>query len=126
MTRFYDSLLAKVTAWGSDREDARARMLRALRESRVVGVATNIPFLLEILNMPEFVEGSLDTDFLDRHEVIAEQSEEPLREAAAIAALLTLTGEGRSSASLAPAGTPARGVSAWRQQQAMGRWPKSI
>ncbi|MYH68417.1 MAG: acetyl-CoA carboxylase biotin carboxylase subunit [Dehalococcoidia bacterium] len=126
VTRFYDSLLAKVTAWGSDREDARARMLRALRESRVVGVATNIPFLLEILNMPEFVEGSLDTDFLDRHEVIAEQSEEPLREAAAIAALLTLTGEGRSSASLAPAGTPARGVSAWRQQQAMGRWPKSI
>ncbi len=124
VTPYYDSLLAKVTAWGADREDARARMLRALRECRVVGVATNIPFLLEILNLPAFIEGRLDTGFLDRHPVETRQSEEPLRETAAIAALLTLTGEGRSPApAVQPEPRPA--ASAWRRQ-AMGRWPKSI
>ena len=125
VTPYYDSLLAKVTAWGADREDARARMLRALRECRVVGVATNIPFLLEILNLPAFIEGRLDTGFLDRHQVEARQPEEPLREAAAIAALLTLTGEGRSPAPAANQLAPRPAASAWRQQ-AMGRWPKSI
>lgn len=125
VTPYYDSLLAKVTAWGTDREDARTRMIRALQESRVVGVATNIPYLLEILDLPAFVEGRLDTDFLDRHQVEGQQSEEPLREAAAIAALLTLAGESRPA--IAPAGNGNRrpAVSAWRQQ-AMGRWPKSI
>ena len=125
VTPYYDSLLAKVTAWGADREDARARMLRALRECRVVGVATNIPFLLEILNLPAFIEGRLDTGFLDRHQVEARQPEEPLREAAAIAALLTLTGEGRSPAPASTQPEPRPAASAWRQQ-AMGRWPKSI
>ena len=123
VTPYYDSLLAKVTAWGTDREDARTRLIRALRESRVVGVATNIPYLLEILELPAFVEGRLDTDFLDRHQVEARQSEEPLREAAAIAALLTLSGESR--APVADAGDRRTAPSAWRQQ-AMGRWPRSI
>ena len=125
VTPYYDSLLAKVTAWGTDREDARTRMLRALQESRVVGVATNIPYLLEILDLPAFVEGRLDTDFLDRHQVEGHHSEEPLREAAAIAALLTLAGEGRSPAMDADGRNRRTAPSAWRQQ-AMGRWPKSI
>ncbi len=123
VTPYYDSLLAKVTAWGTDREDARTRLIRALRESRVVGVATNIPYLLEILDLPAFVEGRLDTDFLDRHQVEARQSEEPLREAAAIAALLTLSGESRAPA--VDAGERRTAPSAWRQR-AMGRWPRSI
>lgn len=125
VTPYYDSLLAKVTAWGTDREDARTRMLRALQESRVVGVATNIPYLLEILDLPAFVEGRLDTDFLDRHQVEGHHSEEPLREAAAIAALLTLAGEARSPATAANGRDRRSAPSAWRQQ-AMGRWPKSI
>jgi acetyl-CoA carboxylase biotin carboxylase subunit len=124
VTPYYDSLLAKVTAWGTDREDARARMIRALQESRVVGVATNIPYLLEILQLPAFIEGRLDTDFLDRHQVGGQHSEGPLREVAAIAALLTLSGENRSSARDAEAARRPV-VSGWRQQ-AMGRWPKSI
>ncbi len=130
VTPYYDSLLAKVTAWGPDREDARARIIRALQECRVVGVATNIPYLLEILALPAFIEGKLDTDFLDRHQVEGQQSEEPLREVAAIAALLTLAGEGRSSSPSAEADTRRRAPSSrapsnWRQQ-AMGRWPRSI
>ncbi len=125
VTPYYDSLLAKVTAWGTDREDARTRMIRALQESRVVGVATNIPYLLEILDLPAFVEGRLDTDFLDRHQVAGRHSEEPLREAAAIAALLTLSGEGRSLVAAPDGRNQRQAPSPWRQQ-AMGRWPKSI
>ena len=125
VTPYYDSLLAKVTGWGIDREDARSRLIRALQEFRVVGVATNIPYLLQILALPAFIEGRLDTDFLDRHQVESEQSEEPLREVAAIAALLTLASEGRSVPHDRNGAPRPRAVSSWRQQ-AMGRWPKSI
>ena len=64
---YYDSLLAKVTAWGRNREGARTRMKRALAEFRVVGVATNIPYLQQILDHPDFIAGRIDTGFLDRH-----------------------------------------------------------
>ena len=70
VTPYYDSLLAKVTAWGRNREGARTRMKRALAEFRVVGVATNIPYLQQILDLPDFIDGRIDTGFLDRHEVL--------------------------------------------------------
>ncbi len=91
VTPYYDSLLAKVTAWGRSREGARARMRRALAEFRVVGVATNIPYLQEILEMPDFIEGKIDTGFLDRH-VVSDGAaiEEKQRFVAEIAALLTV------------------------------------
>ena len=125
VTPYYDSLLAKVTAWGPDREDARSRMLRALQEFRVVGVATNIPYLLEILELPAFIEGRLDTEFLDRHQVVSQEPEDAQREAAAIAALLTLSGEARSPRRDQDAPPRPPVVSGWRRR-AMGRWPKSI
>ena len=125
VTPHYDSLLAKVTAWGPDREDARARMLRALREFRVVGVATNIPYLRQILELPAFIEGRLDTDFLDRHRVESRETEDASREAAAIAALLAFA-EGRGPRAGNGAATPRAPVrSGWRSR-AMGRWPRSI
>ena len=57
MTPYYDSLLAKVTAWVRNREGARDRMKRALTEFRVVGVATNIPYLQQIIDHPDFIDG---------------------------------------------------------------------
>ncbi len=126
VTPYYDSLLAKVTAWGRDREGARSRMLRALDEFRVVGVATNIPYLLQILRLPAFIEGRLDTSFLDHYHVEGQEAVEAQREAAAIAALLTSLGDGREAAAPQEAAqAPVRGGSRWRDQ-AMGRWPKSI
>ncbi len=62
----YDSLLAKVITAGADRGEAIARMLRALEEFEVVGVATTIPFHLKVLRHPDFVAGRLSTRFLDR------------------------------------------------------------
>ena len=59
----YDSMIAKVIAWGSDRAEALARLRRALEEMRVVvrGGATNRAFLIDLLGRPEVVAGTADT-----------------------------------------------------------------
>jgi len=66
MPPYYDSLLAKVIAWGNDRLEAVARMRRALEEFRTSGVSTNIPFHLQLLANRRFLEGRYDTDFVER------------------------------------------------------------
>ncbi|MEO5335930.1 MAG: pyruvate carboxylase [Magnetospirillum sp. WYHS-4] len=65
ITRSYDSLLVKVTAWAQDAQDAVFRMDRALREFRVRGVKTNLRFLENVVNHPRFVEGDYITTFID-------------------------------------------------------------
>ncbi len=62
---YYDSLLVKVTAWGGDFKEACQRMDRALREFRIRGVMTNIPFLENVVNNPTFQAGAATTRFLD-------------------------------------------------------------
>ena len=62
---FYDSLLVKVTSWGSNFKQACQRMDRALREFRIRGVKTNIPFLENVVNHPSFQLGEMTTSFLD-------------------------------------------------------------
>jgi acetyl-CoA carboxylase biotin carboxylase subunit len=63
---FYDSLLAKVIVHGSTREEALARMRNALSSFVLEGVHTTIPFLLQVLDHPDFVAGEVDTKFLER------------------------------------------------------------
>ena len=65
ITPFYDSLLEKVTAWAPTRDDAIARMDRALREFRIRGVTTNLLFLEQIINHPDFPTGDYTTRFID-------------------------------------------------------------
>lgn len=62
---WYDSLLAKVITWGMDREEARRRMLRALREFRIEGVRTIIKLQQRILEHPRFVAGNVHTRWLE-------------------------------------------------------------
>ncbi|MGI8593242.1 MAG: carboxyl transferase domain-containing protein [Solirubrobacteraceae bacterium] len=64
----YDSMVAKVIAWGRDRAEARARLRRALGETTVVvrGGTTNKAFLLDLLDRPEIIAGTADTGWLDR------------------------------------------------------------
>ena len=64
---FYDSLIAKVVVWGSDREQARRRMLRALRELVIEGVKHNGAFHRWLAAHPEFAAGRLSTHFLAEH-----------------------------------------------------------
>lgn len=62
---YYDPLLAKVIAAGETREQAIERLSAALRDFPVLGIETNIPFILRILDHPAFRSGSVDTAFLD-------------------------------------------------------------
>ena len=65
ITRFYDPLLEKVTAWAPSAEEAILRMDRALREFRIRGVATNLTFLEAIIGHPNFRDNSYTTRFID-------------------------------------------------------------
>ncbi len=64
---YYDSLLVKVTAWGTTLPEACQRMDRALREFRIRGVKTNIPFVENVVNHPKFRSGEVTTGFLEQH-----------------------------------------------------------
>ena len=65
ITRYYDSLLEKVTAWAPTPEAAIARMDRALREFRIRGVSTNIAFVENLLRHPTFRSNEYTTRFID-------------------------------------------------------------
>ncbi len=64
ITPYYDSLLVKVTAWGRDFPQACRRMDRCLREFRIRGVKTNIPFLVNVVGHERFQAGGVTTSFL--------------------------------------------------------------
>jgi 3-methylcrotonyl-CoA carboxylase alpha subunit len=63
----YDPLLAKVIAWGEDRDGARGELLRALAQCEVTGVTTNIAFLERVAAHEAFASGRLDTGLIDAH-----------------------------------------------------------
>src|SRR5262249_12632466 len=63
---FYDPMIAKIVASGEDRQTARLRLERALDETAVFGVATNLAFLRRVVAHAEFVGGKIDTGFIDR------------------------------------------------------------
>lgn len=62
----YDPLISKLAVWGLTRQEAIARMQRALREYRIEGIQSNISFFLEILARKDFGDGDFDTGFVDR------------------------------------------------------------
>ena len=66
VTRYYDSLLVKVTAWGQTPDMAIRRMDRALREFRIRGVSTNIAFVENLLRHPTFLNNTYTTRFIDQ------------------------------------------------------------
>ena len=66
ITHYYDPLIAKLCTWGRTRLETIQRMKRALREFKIVGISTNIPFHLQVMEDAHFVQGKLDTTFVDR------------------------------------------------------------
>ena len=64
VSSFFDPLLAKVIAWGEDRDAAVALMSEALTETKIAGIKTNVPTLLRAMAQPEFVGGRYTTDLL--------------------------------------------------------------
>ncbi|HZG73653.1 MAG TPA: acetyl-CoA carboxylase biotin carboxylase subunit [Chondromyces sp.] len=67
---FYDSMIAKVISYGATREEAIARMKRALSEFVVEGIHTTIPFHVKLLEHDVFVEGDFNTKFLEKYDVM--------------------------------------------------------
>lgn len=67
---YYDSMIAKVISYGATREEAIARMKRALSEFAVEGVKTTIPFHLKLLENEVFVSGDFNTKFLEKYDVM--------------------------------------------------------
>jgi acetyl-CoA carboxylase biotin carboxylase subunit len=66
----YDSLVAKLISYGSDREEALARMNRALDMFIIEGIDTSIPLQKKIINHPRFIEGDFTTSFLEEIGVV--------------------------------------------------------
>lgn len=86
----YDSLCAKVICWALDWDGVIKRSLRVLREMRLYGVKTTIPYYLEILKSNDFIQHQFDTSFVDAHPELTQYSNRsaPHHRAAAIAAAL--------------------------------------
>ena len=67
VTPYYDSLLVKATTYGLTHEETVSKMLRTLHEFRIRGVKTNIPFLINVLEHPDFQKGDYSVNFIDEH-----------------------------------------------------------
>ncbi|MEM2976804.1 MAG: acetyl-CoA carboxylase biotin carboxylase subunit, partial [Thermoplasmata archaeon] len=72
---FYDSLIAKLCAWGRNREECIRRMRRALWEFQITGVKTNIPFHEVVLNNPNFLAGCYNTNFIEKENILTQVQE---------------------------------------------------
>jgi acetyl-CoA carboxylase biotin carboxylase subunit len=64
---YYDPILAKLIVWGENREIACRRMLAALKDYVILGIATTIPFLREVIGHPEFLAGRTTTNFIQKY-----------------------------------------------------------
>jgi acetyl/propionyl-CoA carboxylase alpha subunit len=98
---FYDPLFAKAVVWADNRERAVERMKRALKETIIYGVETNIPFHMKVLEDVSFRKGDIDTTFIDRKGFVGILHEEGkghrsrmTRKAAALSAALAISKEG--------------------------------
>ncbi len=114
----YDPILAKLITWGADREEARRRMVEALREYIIIGIGTTIPFLRDLVEHPAYVAGDTNTAFIaDYFDGWREQLPEGLMERALAAAAAAELAAG-------PAKVPVDGnrASAPTPWQTVGPW----
>ncbi len=115
----YDPMLGKLIAWGQNREEAIARLARALEEHSVTGIKTNSALLLGILRDPQFLRGEISTRWLDEKlphllaEMQTQERDVVAEDAAILAALLHSLGARDTS----PAnGTAAKAESRWKRE----------
>ena len=84
----YDSLLAKVIVWGEDRAVAIQRLRRALHEYQIGGLSTDIDFILQIIDSPQFLSGDVTTTYLETFQPVLQATEPGLERDLAWAAAL--------------------------------------
>lgn len=93
VSRYYDSMIAKIIAFGPNRTAATRRLDAALNDAHVLGVTTNIPYLLRVIGDPAFASAEFDTGFLGRRPDLAEAS---LELPASLSELLKCAGSAKS------------------------------
>ena len=110
---YYDPMIAKLIAWGKDRDEARERLLRAISEYQVKGITTTLPFGTWALQHPAFISGEFDTGFIGKYftpHSLQTPSDLPAKAAAILAAQIWQ--KAGSSATAAPVAN-ASGGSNW-------------
>jgi acetyl-CoA carboxylase biotin carboxylase subunit len=120
---FYDPMLSKLIVHGPSREEAIARMKRALAEYRVEGIMTTIPFFTFIMNNPDFLEARFDTGYIDRILPTIDFAARPANEHdvdAAIAAAAIIAFEEAQNVKL-PEDAPSRWRDVAREEAVRGR-----
>ncbi|WP_343670835.1 acetyl/propionyl/methylcrotonyl-CoA carboxylase subunit alpha [Paraburkholderia heleia] len=111
ITPFYDPMIAKLIVHGATREDALARMKRALEACEVVGPHTNVEFLQRLVTCEPFAGADLDTGLIERnHDALFTPQHKPVREALALACAALLGREGGA----AHGASPWHALSHWR------------
>lgn len=116
---YYDPMIAKVSTWGSDREQARRRMLQALRETAVLGLTTNLTLLVELMEHPEFACGETHTAFLAEHFQHWQPAPAPLAAAVAVGLHRRAKLHGRTGSGHAAPHGPQPPATPWQQ---LGGW----
>ncbi|WP_144108944.1 acetyl/propionyl/methylcrotonyl-CoA carboxylase subunit alpha [Paraburkholderia sp. BCC1886] len=103
ITPFYDPMIAKLIVHGATREEALARMNRALHACEVVGLHTNVEFLQRIVTSEPFSTGDLDTGLIERHhDALFAPLNKPFKEALALACAALLAREGGTAHGASP------------------------
>ena len=119
VTPFYDPMIAKIVVWGEDRAAAVGRLRRALGETAVLGLRTNLGFLARVAADPDFAAGALDTGFIARRGAALLAPRGPAPDAALAAATLTRLTARQAAATAAAARSgdpfsPWAGNEGWR------------
>ncbi len=115
---FYDPMISKLATWGATRDEAMARMKRALREYHVGGIRTTIPFFISVLEDEEFQRGEIDTGYIARFlekrkaQSATQDGNDDARIAAVIVAAMSFTQESKQPANAATA--PSERASKWK------------
>jgi acetyl-CoA carboxylase biotin carboxylase subunit len=111
----YDPMIAKLCSWGRNRESALSNMVRALREYKILGIKTTIPFHLNVLRNKTFLKGDYDTTFIDtkfdKEDLTRKKNSDPT--IAVIAAALKHFEEEKEAAARATT-VPLVGESLWK------------
>lgn len=122
---YYDPLLAKFCVWAATREEAIARLSRALDEYVVEGIKTSIPFFKEIIKNEEFIKGILDTGFIGRnwHPGVVQTEADADELVSDMAAIVAAIHQANSTPTIE--GQKREGISPWKLSSRVGqgrRW----
>ena len=115
----YDPMIAKLVAFGKDRDEARERMKRAIDEYEITGIATTLGFCKFVMDHEAFVSGNFDTKFVEKYftpEVLQQESSEDLQKLAAALAVQLMENQKTAAKPMAAGGTQ-DGMKNWKKRR---------